>query len=137
MLALVLMLQTTPAPEAAPDAPAKKSWVGCLQTGNTPSTYRLNIDTGTEVAGPEDPASLGSPFLQLLPNPQIDFAASAGKHVRITGQELTPQQAATEAALRPDRQEAAGTASGTGGRPDRHLRYVRVVSLSAEPGACK
>jgi hypothetical protein len=70
IFALVVLLQTPPVQGVTPEDPGKlaevKSWSGCVQAGSTPSTYRLNLDRGTAVAGPDDPASLGDPFLQLL-----------------------------------------------------------------------
>ena len=60
-----------------------------------------------------------------------------GKHVKVNGKELTPEEAEREAALRPDQQEANATAAGLGGRAGRHLRYVRVESISPMSGACQ
>jgi hypothetical protein len=140
---LVALLQTPPPQAAKPENPgemlARTSWTGCLQSGTTPSSYRLNLDAGTAVAGPDDPASFGGPFVQLLGNlTKLGVSSHVGKHVQITGKELSREEAEREAALRPDKQEANETASGTSGRPQRHLRYVRVESIKAAPGgACR
>ena len=142
ILTLVVLLQTPPAQGVTPEDPGKlaevKSWSGCLQAGSAPSTYRLNLDLGTEVAGPDDPASLGDPFIQLLGDAKrLEFSGHVGKHVRVTGKALSPEEAAREAALRPDQQEANATAAGLGGRSERHLRYVRVESIANAPGTCR
>jgi hypothetical protein len=142
ILALVVLLQTPPAQGVTPEDPGKlaevKSWSGCLQAGSAPSTYRLNLDLGTEVAGPDDPASLGDPFIQLLGDAKrLEFSGHVGKHVRVTGKALSREEAAREAALRPDQQEANATAAGLGGRSERHLRYVRVESIANAPGTCR
>lgn len=140
-LTIALLLQLPPTQTAKPENPGdmvpRKAWAGCLQAGSAPSSYRLNLDPGTGVAGPNDPVSLGDPFVQLLGDAaKLDFARYAGKHVTIKGKELSQADAEHEAALRPDLQEANATAAGTGGRSDRHLRYVRVQSIAEAPGAC-
>src|SRR4029453_18064770 len=113
-----------------------KVWTGCLQAGSTPSAFRLTLDPGTAVAGPDDPASLGDPFVQLLGDAKkLDFAKHMGTHVRVSGKELSPAEAEREAALRPDQQEANATAAGLGGRGGGHLRYVRVEAISSTSGA--
>jgi hypothetical protein len=140
-LILVSLLQQAPAP-APPEDPGKmqeqKAWTGCLQAGSTPAAFRLTLDPGTAVAGPDDPASLGDPFVQLLGDAKkLDFATHVGKHVKVSGKELTREEAEREAALRPDLQEANATAAGLGGRAGRHLRYIRVASIDSVGGACK
>jgi hypothetical protein len=141
ILAVSLWLQAAAPQQPKPENPAEmvpqNAWVGCVQAGSTPSTYRLNLDEGTAVAGPGDPASLGSPFVQLLAGPKIKLTRYVGQHVSIKGHELSAEEAEHEAALRPDQQEANATAAGTGGRSERHLRYVRVQSVSASPGTCR
>lgn len=145
MLTLILvslLQQAAPAPAITPEDPGKmqerKVWTGCLQAGSTPSAFRLTLDPGTAIAGPNDSASLGDPFIQLLGDPKkLDFAKHVGKHVRVSGKELTPEEAERQAALRPDQQEANATAAGLGGRAGRHLRYVRVESISSMSGGCK
>jgi hypothetical protein len=135
---LVALLQTAPVQGSTPAAPEKKVWVGCLQAGSAPSTFRLNLDEATDAAGPDDPASLGPPFVQLIGDAtRLNLTRHVGKHVRIKGRELSHEEAAQEAALRPDLQEAATTAGGIGGRAERHLRYVRVESISAARGECR
>jgi hypothetical protein len=141
-LILVSLLQQAPAPAVPPEDPGKmqerKVWTGCLQAGSTPSAYRLTLDPGTAVAGPDDPASLGDPFVQLLGDAKkLDLAGLVGKHVKVNGKELSPAEAEREAALRPDQQEANATAAGLGGRAGRHLRYIRVESISPMSGACR
>ena len=64
---------------------------------------------------------------------KLNLTQYVGKHVTVTGKALTPEEAAREAARRPDQQEAAETAAGTGGRPQRHLRYVRVEKIATTP----
>lgn len=122
---------TTPTP-----APAKQqTWVGCLQAASAASTFRLNLDAPASAAPADD--SQGGPFLQLLTKQDsLDLASHVGKRVRVTGRELSAEEAAREAARRPDQQEANETAAGTGGRPQQHRRYVEVESLSAAPGRC-
>lgn len=140
-IALALWLQSAPAQKPKAENPAEMvpqtSWVGCVQAGSTPSTFRLNLDKGTAIAGPGDPASLGDPFVQLLAGPKINVAKHLGDHVTIKGKELSAEEAERQAALHPDEQEANATAAGTGGRSERHLRYVRVQSIAVTPGACR
>ena len=144
MLTLILVsllqqrrLRLPSAPEDPGKMQERKVWTGCLQAGSTPSAFRLTLDPGTAVAGPDDPASLGDPFVQLLGDAKkLDFAGLVGKHVKVNGKELSPEEAEREAALRPDQQEANATAAGLGGRAGRHLRYVRVESISSTSGAC-
>jgi hypothetical protein len=141
ILTLVALLQAAPAQTVKPEDPGEmstpKTFTGCLQAGSAPATYRLNLDEGTAVAGPNDPASLGNPFVQLIGNAaKLDFSSHVGKHVTVDGKELSPKEAEKEAALHPDSQEANATAAGTGGRADRHLRYVRVRAITAAPGEC-
>jgi hypothetical protein len=142
LLTIVLLLQTPATEPLTPEDPGKmveqKTWVGCVQAGSVPSTYRLNLDPGTAVAGPDDPASLGSPFVQLVGDgAKLNLTRYVGKHVKVTGKPLSAEEAAREAANRPDRQEAAETAAGTGGRPQRHMRYVKVEKIEAAAGECK
>ena len=142
MLAIVLLLQAPAAEPLKPEDPGRlaeqKTWVGCVQAGSVPSTYRLNLDPGTAVAGPDDPVSLGDPFVQLVADStKMSLTRYVGKHVKVTGRSLSPEEAAREAANRPDRQEAAETAAGTGGRPQRHMKYVRVEKIESAPGECK
>ncbi len=142
LLTLVMLLQAPPDQAPKPESPGamaeETTWSGCVQAGSVPSTYRLNLDEGTAVAGPDDPASLGEPFVQLIGSEKkLNLTQYVGKHVTVTGKALTPEEAAREAARRPDQQEAAETAAGTGGRPQRHLRYVRVEKIATTPGACQ
>jgi hypothetical protein len=140
ILAVVVMLQA-PAQQPKAENPAEmapqSSWVGCVQAGSAPSTFRLNLDAGAAVAGPGDPASLGSPFVQLLPASKVNLAKYVGSHVTIKGKELSPEEAERQASMRPDQQEANATAAGTGGRSERHLRYLRVQSIATSPGTCR
>jgi hypothetical protein len=109
-----------------------------LPAGWQHATYRLNLDSGSAAAGPNDPVSLGDPFVQLVGNlAKLGVADHVGKHVTVKGKALSPEEAAHLAALRPDQQEANATAAGTGGRSDRHLRYVRVQTIADSAGACK
>ena len=141
MFAAVALLQSPPAKPKAenPNEMAPQtSWSGCVQAGSTPSTYRLNLDPGSAMAGPNDTASLGDPFVQLVGNlAKLGVGDHVGKHVTIKGKALSPEEATRQAALRPDQQEANATAAGTGGRSDRHLRYVRVESIADSAGTCK
>ena len=141
ILSGVLLVATAHLPQA-PDpkttAPATKlqTWVGCLQAASVPSTFRLNLDApeGTSTGADRQ----GGPFLQLLTTrDSLDLASHVGKRVRVRGRELTADEAAREASRRPDQQEANETAAGTGGRPQQHLRYVEVESLSSVPGRCR
>jgi hypothetical protein len=141
-LAAAVLLQSPPAQPVKPEDPGsmapQTTWSGCLQSGSTPSTYRLNLDAGNAAAGPNDPVSLGDPFVQLVGNlAKLGVADHVGKHVTVKGKALSPEEAAHLAALRPDQQEANATAAGTGGRSDRHLRYVRVQSIADSAGTCK
>ena len=115
------------------------TWSGCLQAASAGSAYRLNLDPGTAFSGPSDPASLGEPFVQLLGDTALmaNLRRHAGKRVKVIGRQLSFEEAARAAANRPDRQEAAETAAGTGGRPQRHLRYVRVEAIEEIPGGCR
>jgi hypothetical protein len=142
VLAAALALQSPPAQPVKPEDPGvmipQKVWSGCLQAGTAPSTFRLNLDAGSSVTGPNDPASLGNPFVQLVGSLlRLGVADHVGKHVTIKGKELSAEDAAHLAALRPDQQEANATAAGTGGRSDRHLRYVRVESITDSAGTCQ
>lgn len=138
-LAIWLQSPTPQAPKAENPAEMvpQTSWVGCVQAGSTQATYRLNLDQGTAVAGPGDPVSLGSPFVQLLPGPKVRLSRHLGEHVTIKGRELSPEESDRQAAMHPDQQEANATAAGTGGRSERHLRYVRVESIAVSPGSCR
>jgi hypothetical protein len=142
LLTIVLLMQAPAAEPVKPENPGRmveqKTWVGCVQAGSSQSTFRLNLDPGTAVAGPDDPASLGSPFVQLVgDSAKVNVTRFVGKHVKVTGKALSPEEAAREAANRPDRQESAETAAGTGGRPQRHMRYVKVEKIEAAAGECK
>ena len=140
ILAAVVLLQAQAQPPKA-ENPAEMapqtSWVGCVQAGSAQNTFRLNLDPESAVAGPGDPSSLGSPFIQLLAAPKLNLAKHVGDHVTIKGKELTPEEAEHQAALHPDQQEANATAAGTGGRSERHLRYLRVQSIAQSPGSCR
>jgi len=125
-----------PKAESPAQTKAPTSWTGCVVAGSTPGAYRLNLDEGSAVAGPGDPVSLGDPFVQLVPGGKVDLAGHVGKHVVVRGKELTPAEAERQAVSRPDQQEANATAAGTGGRSERHLRYVRVASVKEAPGSC-
>ena len=116
--AVVLLQAQAPQPKAEnpADMAAQTSWVGCVQAGSAPATFRLNLDDGTAVAGPGDPVSLGEPFIQLLAAPKLNLGKHVGDHVTIKGKVLTPEEAEHQAALHPDQQEANATAGGTGGR---------------------
>ena len=134
---LALQAASGQAPKAEnPAATPTTSWTGCVVAGSTPGAYRLDLDEGA-AASPADPVSLGDPFLQLVPTGKVDLARHVGRHVIVQGRELSPAEAERQAASRPDQQEANATAAGTGGRPERHLRYVRVTSVKAAAGTCK
>lgn len=134
---VLLQAQTPPKPENPAEMAPQTTWVGCVQAGSAPATFRLNLDPGSAIATPADPASLGEPFIQLLASPKLNLAKHQGDHVTIKGKELTPEEAEHEAALHPDQQEANATAGGTGGRSERHLRYLRVQSIALSPGTCR
>jgi hypothetical protein len=112
------------------------SWTGCVVAGSTPGAFRLNLDEGAAVATPADPSSLGDPFIQLVTD-KVDLSQHVGHRVNVRGTQLSPEQAERLAITRPDHQEANATAAGTGGRPERHLRYVRVTSVKQVSGSCK
>ena len=135
LLAGVAQAPQTPAPKTTAPPTKSQVWVGCLQAASVPSTFRLNLDApeGTSTGADRQ----GGPFLQLLTKRNsLDLASHVGRRVRVTGRELDAEEAAREAARRPDRQEANETAAGTGGRPQQHRRYVEVESLAAAPGRC-
>jgi len=141
-LILIALLQSAPTQTPHTDDPKKpsdqKSWAGCVQAGSTPETFRLNLDQATGSSGATESTSLGAPFIQLLTGARpVDLTSYVGKHVRVTGRQLSAKEAEQEAAARPDQQEANETAAGTGGRPQRHLRYVRVESISVVQGVCR
>ena len=73
VLAAALALQTPPAQPVKPEDPGAMApqtmWSGCLQAGSTPSTYGLNLDAGSAVAGPNGPVSLGDPFVAARGQP--------------------------------------------------------------------
>jgi hypothetical protein len=135
-IALVALQAAGQAPKAENPAAAKPttSWTGCIVAGTTPGAYRLNLDEGSAVAGPGDSVSLGDPFVQLVG--KVDLSGHVGKHVVVRGKELSAAEAERQAVSRPDQQEANATAAGTGGRAERHLRYVKVTSVKATPGSC-
>ena len=137
-VALVALQAAGQVPKAENPAAVKPatSWTGCVVAGSTPGAYRLNLDEGSKVAGPADPVSLGDPFLQLVPGGKVDLAGHVGKHVVVRGKELSTAEAERLAVSRPDQQEANATAAGTGGRSERHLRYVKVTSVKEAPGSC-
>ena len=68
---------------------------------------------------------------------KLDLTKYVGKRVRVTGRQLTAAEAEQEATRRPNRQEAAETAAGTGGTPQRHARYVRIQTLAETGGECR
>jgi len=113
------------------------SWTGCMVAGSTPGAFRLNLDEGTAVAGPADPVSLGDPFVQLVAGDKVDLSRYVGRHVVVQGKGLSQAEAERQAMSRPDQQEANATAAGTGGRVERHLKYVRVTSVKEAAGSCK
>ena len=127
--------QAPTAENPAAPAPAT-SWTGCVAAGSTPGAFRLNLDEGAAAATPADPSSLGDPFVQLLAG-KIDLSNHVGHRVVVRGTQLSPAEAERLAVTRPDHQEANATAAGTGGRAERHLRYVRVTSVKQLPGDCK
>ena len=150
MLTIVLsaLLAQTPATTQPTQAPmtgpnATQTWTGCVQAGSAPSTYRLNIDppapaAATGAAGSQVDGTQGDPFVQLLGGEtKLDLTKYVGKRVRVTGRLLTAAEAEQEAARRPNRQEAAETAGGTGGTPQRHERYVRIQSVAETGTACR
>ena len=138
-IALVALQAAGQAPKAENPAAAKPptSWTGCVVAGTTPGAYRLNLEEGSAMAGPGDPVSLGDPFIQLVPGGKVDLAGHVGQHVVVRGKELSAAEAERQAVSRPDQQEANATSAGTGGRAERHLRYVRVTSVKESPGSCK
>ena len=141
----ILILQTPSTPSAASTsraADAARAWNGCVQAGSAPSTYRLNLDrsgpSGRERTDATAEGTQGHPFVQLVGGAtSLDLTKYVGKHVRITGSQLSDAEAAQEAARRPNRQEAAETAAGTGGTPQRHDRYVRIQAIAEAPGECR
>jgi hypothetical protein len=139
-----LLLQTASAvpPAQSPSAPAAaQTWTGCIQAGSAPSTYRLNLDPAPAV--PESTAvpsqgTQGEPYLQLVSaDTKLDLTKYVGKRVRVSGRQLTDAEAEQEAARRPNRQEAAETAAGTGGTTQRHERYVRIQTVTPAAGECR
>jgi hypothetical protein len=147
-IVLSALLVQTPATTQPAQAPATgpnaaQTWTGCVQAGSAPSTYRLNIDppaarTAADAAATPVEGTQGDPFVQLLGGEtKLDLTKFVGKRVRITGRELTAAEAEQEAARRPNRQEAAETAGGTGGTTQRHARYVRIQTLSEIRGECR
>ena len=148
MLTIVLsaLLAQTPATTQQSPAPtatnASQTWTGCVQAGSAPSTYRLNIDppAAGSAAGAAAPVegTQGDPFVQLLGGEtKLDLTKYVGKRVRVTGRQLTAAEAEQEATRRPNKQEAAETAGGTGGTPQRHARYVRIQTLAETGGECR
>jgi hypothetical protein len=146
-IVLSALLVQTPAPTPPSQAPAGPqatgTWTGCVQAGSAPSTYRLNIDpsagatAGAAAATPVE-GTHGDPFVQLLGGEtKLDLTKFVGKRVRVTGRQLTAAEAEQEAARRPNRQEAAETAGGTGGTPQRHVRYVRIQTMTETGGECR
>ena len=148
MLLLVLstlFLQSPAPPQPAQTASAPRAatvWTGCVQAGSAPATYRLNLDQAesssaqTNAAGPA--GTQGDPFVQLVSGvTKLDLTKYVGKRVRVTGRQLTDAEAEQEAARRPNRQEAAETAAGTGGTTQRHERYVRIETITPAAGECR
>jgi hypothetical protein len=156
MLSFIALVLAGPPQQAASTPNASRTWTGCVQAGNAPSTYRLNLDSPSVREG--DPANKavensntpdvpkgtagsgtqGAPFVQLISGTTtLDLTGFVGKRVRIHGRELSEQEAAQEAARHPNRQEANETAAGTGGTPQRHDRYVRVEKIAATAGECR
>jgi hypothetical protein len=68
---------------------------------------------------------------------KLDLTKYVGKRVRVSGRQLTDAEAEQEAARRPNRQEAAETAAGTGGTTQRHERYVRIQTVTPAAGECR
>ena len=147
MILLTALLGQTPAttqpPQASTAGPAQ-TWIGCVQAGSAPSTYRLNLDppaaaaAGAAATGSRVEGTQGDPFVQLLGGEtKLDLTKYVGKRVRVTGRQLTAAEAEQEAARRPNRQEAAETAAGTGGTPQRHARYVRIQTVTETGGECR
>ena len=148
MLLLVLssLLLPSPAPSRPAQAASKQSaatvWTGCVQAGSAPATYRLNLD---QPGAPQrKPTPRGrqvrraDPFVQLVSGAtKLDLTKYVGKRVRVTGRQLTDAEAEQEAARRPNRQEAAETAAGTGGTTQRHERYVRIETVTPAAGECR
>ena len=83
-------------------------------------------------SGSAGPAWAAEPMVILAAAPQSTAQSDANRK-----QELSPEEAEREASLRPDQQEANATADGLGGRAGRHLRYVRVDSITALGDTCK
>jgi hypothetical protein len=121
-----------------------RTWVGCVQAGTAPATYRLNLEetrtgttgtTGTTATG-QNP--MGRPFVHLVgEDTTLDLTEHVGRRVEVTGRELSREEAEEEAAKRPNRQEAAETAAGTGGESPGHFRYVRVTRVEPVAGTCE
>jgi hypothetical protein len=122
----------------APEQKGQNSWSGCVQAASAPSAFRLNLDVpGMSAQAPEQPPGQGEPYVQLVPSrDDQDFQAYVGKRVRVIGRRLSVEEAEQQAAKRPDRQEASESAAGTGGSTQRHLTYVRVVSIVEVAGEC-
>ena len=82
LILVSLLQQPVPAPAVTPEDPGKMQeqqvWTGCVQAGSTPSAYRLTLDPGTAVAGPNDPASLGDPFVHQDSSRKAMSTAPAG-----------------------------------------------------------
>jgi hypothetical protein len=136
-IAIALLLQVAPATPG--EAAEVRTWTGCVQAGTAPSTYRLNLDEERASAGMAAAAQnpLGRPFVHLVSAAtEWDLTEYVGKRVRVEGRRLLPDEAAREAASRPDRQEAAETAAGTGGESPQHLRYVQVKKLHVVDEDC-
>ena len=84
-LILVSLLQQAPAPAVTPEDPGKDAGAEGLDADACRRAarhrrYRLTLDPGTAVAGPDDPASLGDPFVQLLGDAKkLDFRDARGQ----------------------------------------------------------
>jgi hypothetical protein len=145
LLLSTLLLQSSPTPEPAQPTPTSntsRTWTGCVQAGSAPSTYRLNLEAPatmtTESGAAAAAGTQGDPYVQLVIGAsKLDLTKHVGKRVRVTGRQLTDAEAEQEAARRPNRQEAAETAAGTGGTTQRHERYVRIQTVTPAEGECK
>src|SRR6187549_2388308 len=128
VLAAALALQTPAAQPVKPEDPGamapQTAWSGCLQAGSTPSTYRLNLDAGSAVAGPGDPVSLGDPFVQLVGNlAKLGVADHVGKHVTVKGNIVARR---SRASRRAQARSAGGQRDGRrDGRPVRSASALR------------
>jgi len=147
MLSIVALAVAGTPQQPRPNA-ASRTWTGCVQAASAPGTYRLNFDvSGKEQRGtdspesdeppPRTPKTQGPPYLQLLTTSStLKLASFVGKRVRVTGRELTDQEAEQEAAKNPHQQEANETSAGIGGTPQRHYGYIRADKIAVIGGQC-